>query len=336
MVVFAIQNVIKDPPFTKLDLLSCRNLMIYLEPELQNRLIPAFHYALKPGGALFLSPSEGIGNHTNLFSALNRKWKFYLATPFIQAQPMISQGLAWMEGSGNKAPGNSMIKPKETNLAEVSLKALVQFFAPAAVITDTKGDILYVHGETGKYLRPTPGQASFNVIEMAREGLPLELRAAIHACVSKGEPTLGRELEVKTNGGFTAISLGVRSLPGADGSQGLLLVSFQDIASPTGKPPRRRTKPAEKGRIEELERELAYLKESYQASIEEQQVSNEELKSTNEELQSSNEELETATLTIWLHGGLPGISKTIRAIFGNGQQTIIPKHLITIAFIGRN
>jgi two-component system, chemotaxis family, CheB/CheR fusion protein len=296
MLVFAVQDIIKDPPFTKLDLLSCRNLMIYLEPELQNRLIPAFHYALKPGGVLFLSPSEGIGNHTGLFSALNPKWKIYRAPPSVtQAHTAMPQGLAWTEGSGIKAPGSVMTKPKVTNFAELSSRALLQFFAPAAVITDFKGDILYVHGETGKYLRPAPGQAGFNAIEMAREGLPLELRAAIHACVAKGKPTLGRELEVKTNGGFTAVSLDVRPLSGTDGGQGLLLVSFQDIARPTGKPlPKRSSSPAERSRIEALEHELAYLKENYQASIEEQQVSNEELKSTNEEMQSTNEELQSS------------------------------------------
>ncbi|HEY8219208.1 MAG TPA: chemotaxis protein CheB, partial [Methylobacter sp.] len=105
MIVFAVQNIIKDPPFTKLDLLSCRNLMIYLEPELQNRLIPAFHYALKPGGALFLSPSEGIGNHTELFSPLNRKWKFYRAIPTpASARAMLASNLNWTTDPGYKAP----------------------------------------------------------------------------------------------------------------------------------------------------------------------------------------------------------------------------------------
>ena len=295
MVVFAIQNVIKDPPFTKLDLLSCRNLMIYLEPDLQNRLILAFHYALKPGGVLFLSPSESIGNHTDLFSALNRKWKFYRAIHSIDSsRAVVADGLSWAAESGGKAPEGLMAKPKETNFAELTRRVLVQCFAPASVVTDLKGVILYVHGETGKYLRPAPGQASLNVIEMAREGLELELRAALHVAVSEGSPTLNREMQVKTNGGYTTISLSVRLLAGPVGDQNLLLVSFQDIASPATKPGRKRVaKPAERGRIEELERDLAYLKESNQSIIEEQQASNEELKSANEELQSTNEELQS-------------------------------------------
>ena len=268
MVVFAIQNVIKDPPFTKLDLLSCRNLMIYLEPELQNRLIPAFHYALKPGGVLFLSPSESIGNHTELFSSLNRKWKFYRATHSItSSRAAMANVLSWAAETAGKASEVAISKPKETNFAELTRRVLVQYFAPASVVTDLKGDILYVHGETGKYLRPAPGQASLNIVEMAREGLELELRAAIRLAASEGMPTLNREIQVKTNGGFTTVSLSVRPLPDLDDSQNLLLVSFQDVAGPAVKPGRKRSaKPAELARIEELERDLAYMKESHQAT----------------------------------------------------------------------
>lgn len=295
MVVFAIQNVIKDPPFTKLDLLSCRNLMIYLEAELQNRLIPAFHYALKPGGVLFLSPSESISNYTDLFSSLNRKWKFYRAIhSATSSRAVMAHVASWAAETGDKTPDAAMLKPKETNFAELTRRVLVQYFAPASVITDLKGDILYVHSETGKYLRPAPGQASLNVIEMAREGLELELRSAIRAAANEGIPTLDKALQVKTNGDFTGIHLSVRPLSGSDGSQNLLLISFQDIVGTAAASARKRAaKPAERGRIEELERDLAYLKESYQATMEEQQASNEELKSTNEEMQSTNEELQS-------------------------------------------
>ena len=295
MVVFAIQNVIRDPPFTRLDLLSCRNLMIYLEPELQNRLIPAFHYALKPGGALFLSPSESIGHHTDLFSALNRKWKLYRAIHSPAAsRAVVAQGFSWAADSDPKAPEGIMKKTKETNFSELTRRALVQYFAPASVVTDLQGLILYVHGETGKYLRPAPGQATLNVIEMAREGLELELRSALHAAVNGETPTLNRETQVKTNGGNTSVNLSVRLLPDPDGGQALLLVSFQDIPSPAAKLGRKRVaKPAELERIKELERDLTYLKENNQAIIEEQQATNEELKSTNEEMQSTNEELQS-------------------------------------------
>jgi len=293
MVVFAIQNVIKDPPFTKLDLLSCRNLMIYLGHELQSKLIPTFHYALNPNGILFLSPSEGIGNHTELFSVYNRKWKFYRALQTrASTQIVINSPSLLTETGGSFAPDN-IIKPSaKINYADYAPKLLAQFFAPASVITDLKGDILFIHGDTGRYLRPAPGHATLNIIDMAREGLNLELRSAIHAAVTDNTLTLGRELQVKTNGGFSTVSLSVRPLPDTTGSCTQLLISFQDIAAP--KPPRKRTiKSAEAQRIEELERDLLYLKESYQISIEEQQAFNEELKSTNEEMQSTNEELQS-------------------------------------------
>jgi two-component system CheB/CheR fusion protein len=295
MIVFAVHNVIKEPPFTRLDLLSCRNLMIYLEPELQNRLIPLFHYALKFGGILFLSPSESIGNHTELFTSLNRKWKFYLTTNNASSsRTLMTSPMTWAKGSRDKAPEVVMIKNKEPNLSELARRLLIQFFAPASVITDRKGEMIYVHGETGKYLRPGPGQASLNVIEMAREGLEIELRTAIHAASNQNIPTLNREVLVKTNGDFTTVNLCVRPLPGMDGDENLLLISFQDIADTHVKTKRKTTiKPVELGRIEVLERELAYGKENMQAIIEEQQASNEELKSANEELQSTNEELQS-------------------------------------------
>ena len=187
-----------------------------------------------------------------------------------------------------------MANPKETNFAELTRRVLLQYFAPASVVTDPKGNILYVHGETGKYLRPAPGQASLNVIDMAHQGLELELRTAIRAADSEGTPMLNREIQFKGDGGFATVSLSVRPLPSQEANQKLLLVSFQDVASPIAKPGRKRVaKLAELGRVEELERDLAYLKESHQASIEEQQASNEELKSTNEEMQSTNEEMQS-------------------------------------------
>lgn len=292
--VFAVQNVIKDPPFTKLDLLTCRNLMIYLEPELQNRLIPAFHYALKPGGVLFLSPSESIGNHTELFLPIDRKWKFYSAIPTAESsRSMMINPLSWTMAGSIKSPEEKMKKTKDINFAEMTRRVLIQCFAPPSVVTDLKGEILYVHGETGKYLRPALGQPSLNIVEMAREGLELELLAAIHRAAADNLPTLNREIQVKTNGDFTAVALSVRCLPNPYSGEGLLLVTFLDVPSPPKGRRKRTSKPAEIGRIEELERELSYTRENLQATIEGQQASNEELKSTNEELQSTNEELQS-------------------------------------------
>jgi two-component system CheB/CheR fusion protein len=157
MVVFTIQNAIKDPPFTRLDLLSCRNLMIYLEPEMQNHLISVFHYALNPGGVLFLSPSESVGKHHELFTPLNRKWKLYRTLPSVTSTRAITTGgLTWAARRGGKIPEEVMKKPKETNFAELSRQMLLQSYAPPSVVTDMKGNILFVYGDTGSYLRPPP------------------------------------------------------------------------------------------------------------------------------------------------------------------------------------
>jgi two-component system CheB/CheR fusion protein len=305
MVVFATQSVIKDPPFTKLDLLCCRNLMIYLEPEMQNRIIPAFHYALRPGGVLFLSPSESIGNHVELFSPLNRKWKFYQTIPSIAStRAVMSVGLSWTGDNTTKGPDQVINKIKETDFAELTKRLLLQSYAPASVVTDAKGDILFVHGDTGKYLRPAPGQATLNVIEMAREGLQMELRAAIQHAAEQNTPTLNREATFGSNGEFHNVSFSVRAMPYPSAGSGLLLVSFQDMPGakpapaaaphPAGKSAAKRgTGSAAQLRVEELERELAYTRENLHATIEEQQASNEELKSTNEEMQSTNEELQS-------------------------------------------
>ncbi len=297
MVVFATQNVIKDPPFTRMDLVSCRNLMIYLEADLQNRLIPAFHYALKPGGILFLSPSESIGGHTELFSPLSRKWKFYRTAPSIAStRAMMASGLSWATDTTRSPPVEVMTKTKETNIAELTRRALVQSFAPVSVMTDCKGDILYVHGDTSRYLRPPPGQATLNAVEMAHEGLQLELRSALGQAVCHGAPTLDREVSFMVGAEVRRVSLGVRPLPDPEPGLGLVLISFRDLpAAPSGQPVRRRRAAGSAGhqRIEELERDLAYTRENLQATIEEQQSSNEELKSANEELQSTNEELQS-------------------------------------------
>jgi len=299
MVVFAIQNVIKDPPFTRLDLLSCRNLMIYLEAELQNRLIPAFHYALKPGGILLLSPSEGIGNHTDLFAPLSRKWKIYRVINSRASPPptALATGLSWAANSGDQSPTAVIKKAKGVDLAELTQQTLLQSYAPASVVTDMSGNILYVHGETGKYLRPAPGQATLNMMDMAREDLQIELRAAIYQVINQGSPILNKELSVKTNGDVQSVSLSIRPLVNKDRHQDLLLTSFQEIAPPISGKPRRNKRSTSSNkllRIEELELNLANTKDTLFTTIEEQQASNEELKSANEEMQSTNEELQSS------------------------------------------
>jgi two-component system CheB/CheR fusion protein len=301
MVVFAVQSVIKDPPFTKLDLLSCRNLMIYLEQEQQNRLIPIFHFALKPGGVLFLSNSESIINHLHLFKQLNRKWKFYQAQKAETTLSLIPFESITM--TNKDIPGQQEIaisKAPAISVAALTNRILLQSYAPASVTTDTKGNILYVHGDTSPYLSTPSGPVTTNVVDMARSGLQLALRTALQSAI-QGDPTLSREVTIHTREGELRANFSVRRLmlpkSETNGDDSLLLISFQDVVGQSvakhqrGKP---LTSSEEHRRNEQLERELAYAHENQQATIEEMQATNEELKSSNEELQSTNEELQSS------------------------------------------
>ncbi len=297
MIVFAVQNVIKDPPFTRLDLLCCRNLMIYLGQALQNRLIPTFHYALKPGGILFLSPSESIGGHATLFAPLHRKWKFYRAIKSHTSKSMpLDSSLSWVPERISKLPDHPAKMTRETNIAELTRRALLQDFGPASVVTDLAGNILYIHGDTGRYLRPAPGQASLNVIDMAREGLQLELRSAVHRAADSGEAVQPPPLTVLGDGVARVVNLSVRRM--ADTAQGerLLLITFQEpvVAAAPDQPETRSTAAVTSEQVTRLERDLAYTRENLQATIDELQDANEELSSANEEMQSTNEELQSS------------------------------------------
>ena len=295
MLVFAVQNVIKDAPFTKLDLISCRNVMIYLDPELQNRLICSLHYALKPNGVLFLSPAEGVGNHAELFAPIDRRWKFYRATDKPHRVVMTGD-LAWPMANAGRSADHTDGNDEPANLAELTRRALLQSFAPASVVTDAMGNILFVHGDTSRFLHPAQGRATLNVVDMALEGLQAGLRAALHGAAEKGAVTSGRQLPARIDGDFQQISLSVRPLTGTGSSRALLLVSFAEVppttASAAANAELDQASP-ETRRVEELERDLAQTWENLQATIERQQISNEELMSANEELQSTNEELQS-------------------------------------------
>ena len=324
LVVFAAQDIIKDPPFTRLDLLSCRNLLIYLEPELQNRLIPLFNYSLKPGGCLFLGSSETIGSFSDLFASLHKKWKFYESKPSLsKGQEDLTAGLPWAHGYRDPLTPGVPKKPTQVDMADFAQKILMADFAPPSVIVNEKGDILYIHGQTGKYLEPSQGQPSMNLLAMAREGLKFEVQTAIRSAVAQKKDVIRRDVRVKSNGGFQGVNLIVK--PYFHIQQGILLVAFQDVESPAAQR-QTKAKPAtaqkQGSRVGELERDLLYTKETLQATIEEQQASNEELKSTNEELQSTNEELETSKEELQsVNEELVTVNSELQAKIGQLSQT---------------
>jgi two-component system CheB/CheR fusion protein len=293
-VVFAPQNIIMDPPFTKLDVLSCRNLLIYLSSDLQKKLIPIFHYALNPSGILFLGSAETIGTYSALFAPLDGKTRLYrrletarLGAPAVEFPPVFAA-----PPHGAAQPADALeLKPPPTNLPALADRAIVQNFAPTTILTNDKGEVLYTSGRTGKYLEPAVGKANLNVFLMAREGLRYELSNAFAAAQREEKPILVQALKVATNGSTQTVDLTVRKLTEPKELRGTMLIAIADVSlvpvGPRGQVPRT---PA---RLKDIERELQHAREEIQTTREEMQTSQEELKSTNEELQSTNEELQS-------------------------------------------
>jgi two-component system CheB/CheR fusion protein len=293
MVIFAPQSVIRHPPFTRLDLLSCRNLLIYLGGKLQKKLIPLFHYALKPDGVLFLGSSEGTGTFDDLFSPVDHKWKIYRRRPSAYTvHPLAEFPLAGRTSMEEELPA---LRTPAQDVVKRFEKYLLRSATPPIVITDEKGDIVYIHGRTGSYLEPSPGAGKRNnIMEMAREGLRLFLPSMIHKALSREHGIQKKMLKIKTNGEHKLVRVTVQPMDGEEGIQGLLAVIFEDAFEP---------EPAEKAdgspepgdlRVTELERQLRDTRENLQTTIEELETANEELRATNEEYQSTNEELQSA------------------------------------------
>ncbi|WP_306590482.1 chemotaxis protein CheB [Geothrix sp. 21YS21S-4] len=300
MIVFAVQDVIQDPPFIHLDLLACRNLLIYLAPELQKRLMPLFHYSLNPGGHLLLGSAESIGNASDLFTPHPGKSRLFRrqAASFFPERALFPLHVPLLRESLRK----SAMSTPSINLQALADQVLLQRFAPASVLASASGDILYVSGRTGKYLEPAMGKANWNVFAMAREGLRAELPLAFQKAVGGKGPVLLRGLKVETDGGTQIVDVTVQELESPDALQGMVMIVFSDQAAALASEsrPRRKAASATESRVVDLELELKgrmedlqILREEMQSSQEELKAANEELQSTNEELQSLNEELQT-------------------------------------------
>ncbi|PKN27926.1 MAG: chemotaxis protein CheR [Deltaproteobacteria bacterium HGW-Deltaproteobacteria-22] len=316
MLIFSEQDVIKDPPFSRLDLISCRNLLIYLGGDLQKRLIPMFRFALRPGGFLFLGTSETIGEFDDLFTVLDRKAKLYQCGDQLHGEkralhsrlqpPVTALSSSPPRQAGRKAAVGTL------PLRELTEQALLLQFAPAGALVDNSGDILYLHGRLGLYLEPPPGVAGIsNIVRMAREGLRLELSAALHEAGKTLEIVRRDGLDVRTNAHFTRVNLTILPVPGRPGGPGhpdavegegsehqLFLVVLEEAPETdpvdlgTATPAPEMSKKIE-SQLAMLTKELRLKEEYLQSAIEELETSNEELKSSNEELQSVNEEMQS-------------------------------------------
>ncbi|MEK7733135.1 MAG: CheR family methyltransferase, partial [Planctomycetota bacterium] len=266
MVVFAPQNVIMDPPFTKLDLISCRNVLIYMTAELQKKLLPLLHYALNPGGLLFLGVSETIGSLTDLFSTVDNKWRIYRRKESASARMGMFELPVSPLFHGEDKPQHAPKARKsiETTISDTAQQVLSEHFTPPAVIINEKGDIVYISGRTGKYLEPAAGKTNINIFAMAREGLRSELEVAIRRAIAQKKTITMKDLMVRTNGNHQAVDLTVKPFSESEGMKGLLMVVFGDVGAPSKRAASGKAKTGSASRqgkmYKELEKELAFTR----------------------------------------------------------------------------
>ena len=294
LVVFAPQNILVDPPFTKLDILCCRNLLIYVNVETQKKLLPLMHYALNPDGLLILGTAESVGGSGHLFSPVDHKWKVFRRNE--ASGPMFVEMPASVPRRQPAAlPAMEKAEEPVMDIFYAAQRVLLDSYGPPSVVVNAGGDIIYVNGRTGKYLEPSSGKVNVNVFAMAREGLREELGIAMHNAAKQKAAVIQSGVEIRSNGGWTTINLTVRPLDELAELRGLFLIVFEEVAAGRveggAESPLASSGPARPPT--EVEEELRRTREHLQASTEEMQAAQEELRSTNEELQSNNEELQS-------------------------------------------
>ncbi len=295
MVTFAPQNLVMDPPFTKLDFLSCRNLLIYLTPEVQQKLMPLFHYSLVPGGVLLLGSAETVGNGSALFAPARGKSRIFRRLEPVGAPTPVDFPSGF---GGLRAPGTEVrlaTSPAASLQAQADQLILQRFASPAVLVND-RGDLLYVSGRTGKYLEPAAGKANWNLFVMARESLRYELSAAFQQALRQTECVTLRGLRAGDDESPRGVDVTLVRLTEAGPLHGLVLIVFTEVPGPAAPLPvspsaQSGARPAQ---LAKLERELVQIRLEARTRQEEMQTSQEEFRSANEELQSTNEELQSA------------------------------------------
>ncbi len=292
MVVFAPQSLILDPPFTKLDFISCRNLLIYLTAEMQAKLMPLFHYSLTPGGILLLGSAETVGNFTDLFAPLNQKLRVFRR----KESPLRAELIQFPASFAPPLPDGTAPRPLPKALPSLQLLAdqlVLERYAPPAVLVNEQGNILYISGRTGAYLEPAAGKANWNIFAMAREGLRYELTNGFQKALGGDGSVLVRGLKPASQAGQQQVDIAIQRLQQPELLRGLFMIVFTDIAGPMEIPAPGRVARAGTPRLAELRRQYEQARREAQRTREEMQTSQEELRSTNEEQQSTNEELQS-------------------------------------------
>lgn len=294
MVVFAPQNIIKDPPFTKLDILTCRNMLIYMEPELQKKLISLFNYSLNQDGILVLGTAETLGVSTEGFKEIDTKLKIYKRTSAISPSELSDFPTAFYR-SRSFATEKKFVPKTLDNIQTVTEQILLQRFAPASVLVNERGDILFITGRTGNYLEPAAGKANMNIHAMLREGLSQQVADALRKVTRDFSPVFIKNAKITNNETVHYVDVTVQRLEAPESVNGLIILVFSDVKDPVEKSNSkgRASKSISSLKLKEMEEQLKRSHEELQTTREEMQTSQEELKSTNEELQSTNEELQS-------------------------------------------
>ncbi len=308
MCLFSTHNLITDPPFSRLDLLSCRNVLIYLESDLQKKLIPLCHYALRSGGFLFLGPSESVASFPEMFRVVDKRNRIFQARDVVLRPPVSFPLLERSRVTSMRPSTEEPTRPKafsQQGIARAFERILLDHYSPACVLVNERGEIAYFSPRTGRYLEPPGGTPTLNVLEMAREGLRLDLRTALHKAVTSRAPVTHEDVAFKVDGSVQRVHLSVRPMFELGEDAGLYMVVFQDVPQGEGNPPSEgwassvpevapdtASNTAEV--IRRLDAELRATKDHLHATLEELESSNEELVSSNEELLSINEELQSA------------------------------------------
>ena len=295
MIVFAQHNMIKDAPFTRLDLLSCRNVLIYLTSELQKKILPVFHYSLKPTGLLLLGPAESIGGFNDMFVPVDVKWKLFARKEgSISVGKIIDFPFHVNKQSINLSTQDNPTKViKPTSVAETFNKILLENYTPASILVNEKGDILFINGKISRYMEFPQGAAVLNVNKMIRDELKYVLGNLIHQAASQKTIVSIADINIKEGDQFRIVNLKAVVLEERP-LQGLILVMFEDtgLLKKKKEAVNRKDRNNSKHKID-IEKELLYTKQQLHSTIEQMETSLEELKSTNEELQSTNEELQS-------------------------------------------
>ncbi len=292
MIVFAPQNVLKDPPFTKLDILTCRNMLIYMEGELQDKIISLFNYSLNPNGILVLGTSESLGNSNARFTELYSKLKIYQNSASKSSLDPIhfpSSFYRTIDKVNKDTPERS-----DQNINMEVNNIILQEYSPASVLINEKGDIIYITGRTGSFLEPPMGKANWNIIAMARDGVKQVLPALIRKAMQNFDQQFINSVKFKIDGVIKTVDIKVKRLDKPKLVKGMLLIVFSNFSSVLERKQINTSDGYKRSsREQELEEELKQVSEELQSINEEMQTSQEELKSTNEELQSTNEELQS-------------------------------------------